>query len=84
MIIDDARLERLKDEASRQLNAGERYMLINPALVVVLCDLALKQPARAKAVCPSCGKSVDGSWTDGVANCASCSWRGPYPTMEAA
>jgi predicted RNA-binding Zn-ribbon protein involved in translation (DUF1610 family) len=81
--MDDARIQRLKDEAQRQLNAEERYMLVNPALIVVLCELALKKPARMTASCPDCGKSV-GRWADQMAHCDSCSWRGPYPTMEVA
>jgi hypothetical protein len=65
------------------LNAGERYMLVNPALVVALCDLALEKPARMTASCPECGKSVEGSWRGQVAHCG-CGWAGEYPTMEAA
>jgi hypothetical protein len=84
MTIDDARIQRLKDQAAKELNAGEKFIQVNPGTVIVLCDLALKTPPRTKVLCPSCGKSVEGSWTDGVANCRSCSWRGPYPTMEAA
>jgi hypothetical protein len=45
-------------------------MLVNPATVIVLCDIALKKPARAKATCPLCGASVEGSWRAQVASCA--------------
>jgi hypothetical protein len=78
--IDNTRIQRLKDEAARQLNAGERYMLVNPALIIALCDLA-KKITRAKTTCPWCGSAV--SWADQVATCLNkeCTWRGPYPAM---
>jgi hypothetical protein len=81
-VIEDARIQRLKDQTAKELNAGEKFMLVNPALIIMLCEGALKNPELVKAVCPSCGQSVDGSWTDGIANCRSCSWRGAYPEMR--
>jgi hypothetical protein len=80
-VIDDARVQRLKDEASRQLNAGEKYMLVNPATVIVLCDTVLKKTPRMTATCPQCGGEV--SWADQQASCVKgCLWRGPYPDMR--
>jgi hypothetical protein len=82
-MIDSERIQRLKDQAAKELHAGEKFMQVNPATVIVLCDLALKKPPRVKVSCPSCGTAVDGRWTDGLANCA-CGWRGAYPTMAQA
>jgi predicted RNA-binding Zn-ribbon protein involved in translation (DUF1610 family) len=79
-VIDEARIRRLKDEAARQLNAGEHYMLVNPTTVIVLCDMALKQPTRLEASCPLCGKSV--VWANQSAECHTCKWQGPYPDMR--